>query len=238
MPEVPAGLTDFFLAQVGGLSLLAVVAMHVAGRRLGEYAPDTWHWTAGTALFLLAYLGATAALAISGVLTEFERVPPPLMVTFAAASMLTIALAVGPPGGRLIAGIGLPWLIGYQAFRIAVELFLVWTYRAGALPVQMTVDGLNFDVLTGLSALLVALLAAAGWLPRALLWIWNLAGLGLLTTIVTIAVFSFPTPFRGFDNEPANVIVAHVPFMWLPLFLVQAALFGHVLVFRSLLSPR
>lgn len=62
----------------------------------------------------------------------------------------------------------------------------------------------------------------------------NLLGLGLLANIVAIAVLSTPVPFRAFMNEPANRLPSMFPYVWLPTFLVQAALFGHLLVFRAL----
>jgi hypothetical protein len=68
--------------------------------------------------------------------------------------------------------------------------------------------------------------------PRALLWAFNLLGLGLLTTIVTIAVLSMPTPFRAFDGPP-TVFVATVPFVWLPTVMVMAALLGHCCCFTD-----
>ncbi|HKQ78896.1 MAG TPA: hypothetical protein VJ810_34675 [Blastocatellia bacterium] len=63
-------------------------------------------------------------------------------------------------------------------------------------------------------------------------------GLALLINIVTIAILSAPTPLRKFFNEPANTFVTYFPFVWLPAFLVQAAWFGHLLVFRRLRQTR
>ena len=69
-------------------------------------------------------------------------------------------------------------------------------------------------------------------IPRALVLAWNALGLALLATIVAVAFLSTPSPLRVFANEPANTIVAAFPYVWLPAFLVQGALFGHLLVFR------
>jgi hypothetical protein len=66
--------------------------------------------------------------------------------------------------------------------------------------------------------------------------LWNALGLLLLANIVTVAVLSAPSPLRVFRNAPANSWVAHAPWVWLPAVLVQAALFGHLLVFRALRS--
>ena len=47
-----------------------------------------------------------------------------------------------------------------------------------------------------------------------------------------IAVMAFPAPFGLFT--PQNRIVAYFPWVWLPTFLVQLALAGHLLMFRKL----
>jgi hypothetical protein len=49
-----------------------------------------------------------------------------------------------------------------------------------------------------------------------------------------VAVLSTPVPFRHFMTEPANRRPGTFPFVGLPTVLVQAALLGHVLVFRAL----
>ncbi len=67
---------------------------------------------------------------------------------------------------------------------------------------------------------------------------WNLLGLALLINIVTIAVLSTPVPFRRFLEDPPNRLPSLFPYVWLPTFLVQVALAGHVLVFRRLRAPQ
>jgi hypothetical protein len=107
----------------------------------------------------------------------------------------------------------------------------------GVMPTQMTFTGLNFDITTGATALLLAPLAARGWAPRWLLWGWNAVGTLLLLTILAIALASLPA-FAAFGRDPAclNTWVAYFPFVWLPAGLVSAAVLGHVLLWRRLLS--
>jgi hypothetical protein len=220
------------VATVGLLGALLVAGIGRARRSTGEPPSATRRWMLGAALGVLGWLALTGGLAASGLLSDFTRTPPPMLLLAALSGALTLALALSPVGARLIAGAGLAWLVGFQAFRIVVEIALAQLYHAGALPVQMTFEGRNFDIASGASALLVAVLAARGRLPRWGLLLWNLAGLALLLNIVVIAALSIPGPLRVFLNEPANTIVAQLPFVWLPTFLVQGALLGHVLVFR------
>jgi hypothetical protein len=147
--------------------------------------------------------------------------------------LLAVVAAFSPLGARLAA---LPYaaLIGFQAFRLPLE-FLLWAFhRQGRLPVQMTFSGRNFDILTGLSAILVAWLAARGKLGRKGVLAWNLAGVALLGNIVVVAVLSLPAPWRAFPNDPPNELVLHFPYVYIPALFVMAALAGHLLVFRKL----
>lgn len=191
-------------------------------------SPARYH---AVSLLLLVWISFTGALAYSQALTNFNRIPPilPLCILFAIATSTALAL-------KMPTEIPISWLIGYQAFRIPVEIFLHLGYQAGYVPVQMTWEGRNWDVLTGLTALPVAWLASRDKLPIWAVHLWNAAGFALLLNIMTIAILSLPTPFRQFHNEPANVFVTQLPFVWLPAILVPAAWFGHLALFKKTVS--
>ena len=191
-----------------------------------------------TAAVIAAWLGFSALLAESAWLADFDARPPHFFLFATPTFAATIALAFSPLGARLCARVGTAALIGFQVFRVPVEWVLFALHRDGTAPVQMTFEGWNFDVLTGLSAPLVAWLAARGSIGRRGLLAWNCAGLALLANIVSIAILSTPTPLRAFWNEPANTFVTHWPWVWLPGFLVPAALCGHLLAFRKLARMR
>ena len=174
----------------------------------------------------------------SGWLGRFDARPPHFML-FGPPTWLATALLCATPGARRFAqSLPLAALIGCQIFRIPVEWVLFGLARAGTAPAQMTFEGWNFDVLTGVTAPLVAWLAARGTLGRGALFAWNAAGLALLVNVVTIAVLSTPTPLRVFMNEPAARFLADWPWVWLPGFLVPAAFAGHLLLFRKLRALR
>ncbi|MBH55391.1 MAG: hypothetical protein CMI18_13745 [Opitutaceae bacterium] len=97
----------------------------------------------------------------------------------------------------------------------------------------MTYLNLNFDILVGLSKLLMAWKLARNKVSNIAAPIWTILGLVLFLNIVVIAILSMSTPLRAFDNKPAT-FVTQFPYVWLPAFHVQAALFGHLLVFRAL----
>ncbi len=156
------------------------------------------------------------------------------MALFLAAGIIgTIALGSSNSVSRLIQ---LPFgiLVGFEAFRILVEMLIHAASTIGLAPLQMTWSGYNFDVVTGVTALCLAPFARS--VPRWLILGWNCLGLALLMVVMVIAAVSFPTRFQLL--RPDNRWVADFPYVWLPSVLVTAALLGHIVIFRKLrLAP-
>jgi hypothetical protein len=231
---MPAGsvLTEaIFVATVAAVAgAFAAAVWKTIG--VGASAPRTaWALILGVFLF---WLLVPAVLATRGDLSLDAPLPTPGAALFVLLTLATIVLAFSRFGARLAAGIPMAALVGYQAFRVPLELALHALYTEGVIPVQMTYSGRNFDIVTGVLAVVLALLLRAGRCPRWLVLAWNILGLALLANILVVAILSAPTPFRYFTNEPANLLASTFPYVWLPTFLVQAALFGHLLVFRAL----
>ena len=187
---------------------------------------------------VLIYLVIPAVLASRGMLDRYNPLPAPALLMVLALTLCTLALTACPIGRRLTASVGWSWLIGFQAFRIAVELILHRLYQEGVVPVQMTFVGRNLDIVSGVTAAAVGVWLGRGGRSPAVVLAWNILGLALLANIVTIAILSTPVPFRRFIDGPPNLLPSEVPYVWLPSFLVQLALAGHVLVFRRLWSER
>jgi len=233
-PAPSAAVVTVFCALVVAVAGTAVAGVSAASRSRGEDVSTTARRTRSFAIGLGTWMLVTLLAAASGMLASFETFPPPVMPVIGLSLVLSTTLAFSRLGGLIAAELPIAALVGFQAFRLPLELVLHRLSYEGVLPVQMSYDGMNFDIVTGISAVLVALWAAFGTLPRLVLVLWNLLGLGLLLTIVTIALLSTPVPFRVFMNEPANTIITTAPFLWLPVVLVQAAWIGHLLVFRRL----
>jgi hypothetical protein len=221
------------------LLTLVVAAVFVAGvaaasRGIGEDEAMVRRRRNVAGLAIGGWLAFSALVAGSGWLSHFDRLPPPLMIFVGLTVVTSTTLALSRFGGVLAQGLPVAALVGFHAFRLPLEIILHQLGNENAIPPQMTYHGMNFDVVTGVTAIAVALWAAAGTLPRVVLLLWNLLGLGLLLNIVTVAILSSPVPFRVFMNEPANTIIATAPFIWLPTVLVQFAWAGHLLIFRRL----
>jgi len=221
-----------FLVIVAVVAFLFTKAAGRATARDGEPGPNRRAWIA-SALVFLGWLVVPATLALRGVLARWSPPPAPPVLMMGVLTLGTIVLALSPFGARVAERFSLAALVGYQFFRVPVEWLLHRLLRDGFVPVQMTFAGRNYDIVSGVLAALVAMYWLGGGRSRAAVLVWNLVGLALLLNIGTIAVLSTPM-FHVFPNPPANVLPALFPWVWLPSFLVQAALFGHVVVFRAL----
>ena len=135
-------------------------------------------------------------------------------------------------GGAIARALPLWALVAAQAFRLPLELAMHQAGIARVMPTALSFGGLNFDIVTGATAIVLAALVAAGRAPRALVIAWNVMGLGFLAVILFVAVATMPgNPLAG---DVPNTWVCYVPFVWLPTVLVPAAIAGHILVFRRL----
>ncbi len=189
---------------------------------------------AGAGLLIVGWLVVTAYLSTHGYLSDFRVLPPTVARLTGLTFIVTLVLALSPVGRRFVAAVPWRWVVGYQSFRVIVEVMLWRLSLAGLVPLAMTFFGRNFDFLTGVTALWFSILMSR---PNLLLLrLWALIGLALLINVVIIANLSFPTPYEIF--APPFGMVASSPLIWLPTFLVPAALFGHVALLRWRLFGR
>ena len=223
-----------FLAIVLVLVVLLLLALSKALARLGQ-VERRLPLLIGSGL--LAWLALLAFLAQSGFFRNFQILPPRIAFAVLPPVLIILFLAGSGRVSRLLAVLPPGWLVGAQGFRVSVEIVLWLLFLDNLVPVQMTFEGLNYDVLAGLTAPVIALyLARNPKRKKTVGVVWNILGLLLLLNIVTIAFLSAPFPFRAFMNEPANTIVAHWPFIWLPGFVVPMAFLLHVFSLKQLLA--
>src|SRR5258705_3682647 len=197
------------------------------GRQQKVFAAATITIVAWTAILLI--------LSKVGFFADFSKLPPRPALAVLIPLPFILGFAFSKTGTQLLKVVPSHWIIFMQSFRIAVELLLLVAFLNDKLPVQMTFEGRNFDVVTGVLALPVGyLLARRKTHSRKLVLVYNIAGLLLLLNILVIAVLSMPTSIRYYMNEPANILVAEFPFILLPGVLVPIAYGLHILSLRQL----
>jgi hypothetical protein len=179
------------------------------------------------------WMSVTWVVAASGAFRQWNQTPPPFALLVLAIVLLGARLAFSGLGRQIATHVPLWALVGIQLFRLPLELAMHALVDRGTMPVQMSYSGLNFDIVTGATAIIVAGLVAAGRAGRWLVLGWNLLGFALLINVVTVAILSTPR-FAYFGRDQLNVFVTYPPYVWLPAVMVLAAFAGHLLIFRAL----
>lgn len=221
------------------LTLACVVTVIVGLKKALKFT--SWPISVQSSLFSKSIVAIALWVILIGILSGLgffrvtDAIPPRPVIILLFSLVAATATARSKSFSELFTVTPLHWLVYIQSFRIFVELILWQGYLRGLIPVQMTFEGLNFDIFSGLLAL------PAGWLmsrnpasAKIVGIVYNVIGILLLANILTIAVLSMPTSFRYFMNEPSNVIVGEFPFIYIPGVFVVLAIFMHVFSLRQL----
>jgi hypothetical protein len=172
--------------------------------------------------------------------TNLKSFPPKLFVFGLLPTIaLIIILLVTKVGRAFMDSLPLKEITYLNTVRVAVEFILLGLFLNKAIPKIMTFEGGNFDILSGLSAPVIAyfVFTKKSVKPVALL-VWNIVCLGLLLNVVTKALLAAPLPLQQLAFDQPNIAILLFPFTWLPTFVVPVVLFGHVVSLRRLIAGR
>jgi hypothetical protein len=185
------------------------------------------------------WLLITAFLSLAGFYQKFDAIPPRILIFGALPAILLLSVCVFLSRRQFLDRLSLRVLTLVHIVRVPVELVLFWLYQASLVPRQMTLEGWNFDILSGISAPIVYWLAFRRGSPnRSILIGWNIAAFLLLINIVTIAVLSFKSPAQQIALDQPNVAVAYFPYIWLPAIVVPIVFFSHLASLTKLLTAK
>ena len=222
--ELP--LSTLFLGYVGLVaSLIAAVLL--------RYLP------LGRALIgvpvIAVWLGYAGIMGYSGIVGDPTRMPPGIFLLLTPIiAFVAIALGRSPVGGYLAASLPLGLIFALQSFRIGVELTLSSLHDVGLTTRLMTLAGGNVEILIGISAPLIALIATRGTVGRRIALFWNVVGLLSLLNVAARAVLTAPGPLNLIHAELPNVAMGMFPFSYIPGFMAPLAMMLHVLAFHAL----
>lgn len=179
-----------------------------------------------------------SVLAYLGVYQNTEAIPPRIMLFGIFPTLLfMLGTFFTKRGKAFIESIDLKTLTYFHSIRIPVEIVLSLLFHYGAMSVYATFEGTNFDILSGLSAPIVAYLAfKTGKQNRKLLLAWNIICLLLLLNVLVTAVFAFPSPFQKLAFDQPNIAPLYFPFNLLPTLVVPLVMFGHFIAIKRLLK--
>ncbi len=224
----PASVSAFVL--ICGFVLTAFFrGVWVSARSEGRNPVSRTAWIVGG---VALWLALASGLVASG---WVEAVPPHLMVFGAGIMLGSLLLGFSPIGKWLADACPLAWLLAFQGFRLPLELVLHSWVAQGVIPETMTWTGSNWDVLSGIAALVLAPFCRHSVLPA---WIGNILGAILLLNVGRVAVLSAPVPFGWHEVMPKLQLPYHLPYALIIPICVGGALVGHVVLTRALLKGR
>jgi hypothetical protein len=221
---------DFHPASTGSLAAFVAILLIVVGALLWAVL-RSFRSARITALFaggLSLWLGAQALLIASGKMTALPLNGLPLF--FGPTVVFWLALGFSPVGRQMASAVPLAALVGFQAFRLPLELVLHEWAGQGVIPATMTWTGQNWDIVSGVVALASAPLALR---YPVLARFANIIGLVLLLNVMRVAVLSAPVPF-GWGVQPPLLLPFHLPYAFIGPVCVGGALFGHIVLTRAL----
>jgi hypothetical protein len=177
---------------------------------------------------LLVWLLITGLLTLTGFFQNFDS-PPRLFLFVGPAIIFIIALLIHPRSRAKILCIPITTLTYIHIVRIPVELCLWWLFGAGLVAQEMTFEGMNYDIVAGITAPFVGVFLVGKKVHNK--WgaiLWNVVCLGLVLNIVIRAIVLTPYFYDGSGPELQNLAVFKFPFIWLPTFVVPAVIFSHI----------
>jgi len=191
--------------------------------------------------FLMIIIGWSiiqTILGISGFYQYTDAMPPRLMLFAVLPTLIFILFTfLTTSGKQFIEQINLKTLTYFHSVRLPVEIVLSLLFHNGVIPELLTFEGTNFDILSGISAPIVAYLSfRTAKENRMLLLIWNVICLLLLLNIIITSIFAFPFPFQQFAFDQPNIAMVYFPFNLLPAVVVPLVLFAHLAAIKRLMK--
>ena len=224
-PGSPISVVLFGVIIAGVIAALLWAIHHAFRANAAQARVQTSRAAVGIAVWL-ATLGALVA---SGAMPRLPLSGLPFF--FGGIILVSGWLGLSPLGGHLAANVPLAALVGFQAFRLPLELILHSWVESGTIPETMTWSGKNWDIISGITALVAVPFAQK---HRAVAWAANAIGLGLLLNVMRVALLSAPVPF-GWDVKPPLLVAFHLPYALIGPVCVGGALAGHLVLTRALL---
>lgn len=172
----------------------------------------------------------TFLLATSGFIESFELPPRFALCLIAPLFIFTFIFLYHQRNQQWISKIRTENLILIQSFRILVEILFVLSVSEGVLHSEVTIEGYNFDMVFGFTAIIVWLTYRMEIISLKFILFWNYLGLVVLASVIFVFFTTIYTPeLYGYEITPAPIAFTHYPFILVAGFLMPLAVFIHVL---------
>ncbi|MGF1637008.1 MAG: hypothetical protein ACFCUU_08050 [Cyclobacteriaceae bacterium] len=180
----------------------------------------------------IIWLLITGTVSYSGYFKNTSDTPPRFLFVILASVVMTIFFYKKANKNNL----NTRFLLAIHILRVPVEVILYQLYLQKKVPILMTFKAWNFDIMVGISALILIafLFIVERQISRIFMFWWNVIGLVFLVFIVAIAILSAPLPIQQLAFDQPNIAVLEFPFIYLPAYIVPVVFLSHILLLRSL----
>ncbi|MCE3229966.1 MAG: hypothetical protein K0S32_4517 [Bacteroidetes bacterium] len=186
-------------------------------------------------IIILAWFALQGFISSTGFYMQSQTLPPRFLLLVAPPFISILVFFFTKKGKRFIDSLNTEYLTYLHSVRLPVEIVLFLLFLHKQIPQLMTFEGRNFDILSGISAPIVAyLFFKRRKISAKLMIVWNIICLLLVFNIMTYGVLSVPGPMQQFGFDQPNIGVLKFPFVWLPGFIVPVVIFSHLVSLRSL----
>jgi hypothetical protein len=178
-------------------------------------------------------------LVTAGFYENSTAIPPRFMMLVIPPLIVILYILFSKRGNEFIHHADPKQLTYLHFVRFFVELFLYQLFLQKLIPSSMTFEGRNFDILSGLTAPVVAYLYFTKKKISVNAFIaWNLFALGLLFNVVITGIFSAPGPFQKFAFDQPNIAILKFPYLFLPSVIVVLVLFSHLILLKQAFAEK
>lgn len=179
-------------------------------------------------LILIAWSILHSVLAYNGFYLNTGSTPPRFVIVF-FPSLILIIYGCLPKNfnwiknnRRLLSSTFL------HTVRLPIEIVLFYLFLNKMIPQIMTFKGFNFDIMVGIAAPVISILLWKKIIDKKILLLFNIFGLILVLTILSIALLSSELPIQQFAHEQPNRAINYFPFILLPALIVPVVIYTHV----------
>lgn len=162
--------------------------------------------------------------------------PPRFLLLLMPFVIFLIVFYMKNKDNQFIQSIPLKWTTLYQTFRVAVEFLLLYTFYKGLIPEQATFEGLNYDVIMGITAPLVAFFMVQEHKKNGVLvYAWNIIGIFMVLFVAFIIATSLYQPqIWGAETPLVKTEFLALPYLLIAGFLAPSAIAMHVVALIQL----
>ncbi|MEQ9424959.1 MAG: hypothetical protein RJQ09_11105 [Cyclobacteriaceae bacterium] len=213
-----------------GLSVIMVLAFWVVVQKSSaDEASKVWFYKKYI-LWFTVWISYLLLISSLGFLNSFALPPRiPLMVVLPSIVAMILVLR-SKHFQHVIGSIPAHVILYLQSFRILVELLIYGAFLNGVFPKAVTFEGTNFDILVGISALLIGFLSSKNSIKPTVALTWNIISIAILG--VTVATFIYTYYFSGVQLPFASEF-ASMPYLLLPGVLLPFAIFLHAISIKQ-----